>query len=174
MFCFGKKHELLAVEQLERQIGKKIEPCGLFIDREQYFLAASPDGLIDDLGIVEIKCPFSARDLTPDEGIKQRKITFWLRNGDINKIHKWYYQIQGQLHVTNRSYCVFAVWTPHGMKSETLFRDTTFWSTSMEPLLSQFYFNCLLPELVDPRRARNMPIKDPEYIIKAIQGRSKK
>jgi len=30
---------------------------------------STPDGLIDDDGIVEIKCPFSAAKVTPEEGI---------------------------------------------------------------------------------------------------------
>jgi len=31
--------------------------------------------------------------------------------------------------------------------------------------LVQFYEGCILPELLDPRQERNMPIRDPEYII---------
>jgi len=33
-------------------------------------LAAGPDGLIDNDGIVEIKCPASIKDMTPEEAIK--------------------------------------------------------------------------------------------------------
>lgn len=33
--------------------------------------------------------------------------------------------------------------------------------------LIPFYEDCVLPELLDPRRERNMPIRDPEYIIEA-------
>lgn len=33
--------------------------------------------------------------------------------------------------------------------------------------LIKFYEDCVLPELLDPRRERNMPIRDPEYIIEA-------
>lgn len=29
----------------------------------------------------------------------------------------------------------------------------------------KFYYDCLLPELVDPRRTRNKPIRDPDYVI---------
>lgn len=31
----------------------------------------------------------------------------------------------------------------------------------------QFYEQCILPELLDPRQVRNMPIRDPKYIIEA-------
>lgn len=42
-------------------------PCGLFVDKMLMFLAASPDGLIDDDSIAEIKCPVSIKDYTPEE-----------------------------------------------------------------------------------------------------------
>lgn len=29
--------------------------------------------------------------------------------------HDYYYQVQGQLHITDRKYCYFAVWTPKGI-----------------------------------------------------------
>lgn len=35
----------------------------------------------------------------------------------------------------------------------------------MEPKLLKFYYDCLLPELVDPRHTRNKPIRDPDYVI---------
>ncbi|KAK5643017.1 hypothetical protein RI129_009184 [Pyrocoelia pectoralis] len=162
---YGNKFEPVARSTLEKIINQKIEPCGLFIDEEQPFLAASPDGLIGDRGLLEIKCPYSARDMTPEEGIKQRKITFWDKNGVINIKHKWYYQIQGQLHVTRRIYCVFCVWTPHGVKTETIFADDSFWSIEMETHLVSFYKKCLLPEIVDPRVARNMPIRNIKHKI---------
>lgn len=39
-----------------------IEPCGLFFYEQYSFLAASPDGLVNDDTCIEVKCPFSARD----------------------------------------------------------------------------------------------------------------
>lgn len=41
-----------------------------------------------------------------NEAIEQKKVTFWKtnKNGEIevNKTHNWFYQIQGQLHITQR------------------------------------------------------------------------
>ena len=81
--------------------------------------------------------------------------------------HPWYYQIQGQLHITKRIYCLLGLWTPKGMKVEKIKRDDSFWDTHMFPKLQTFYLDCLLPELVDPRHPRSMPIRDPEYILEA-------
>ncbi|GBM60186.1 hypothetical protein AVEN_214782-1, partial [Araneus ventricosus] len=73
---YGKKHKKDAIEELKK-MGIKIKSSGLFIDENLPFLAATPDGLIDDDGTVEIKCPSSCSDLTPEESILKRKITFW-------------------------------------------------------------------------------------------------
>lgn len=68
------EHEMIAIEQLENKINKKIVPSGLIVDLNQPFLAASPDGLIGSDSLVEIKCPASAKDMTPEEGINSKKI----------------------------------------------------------------------------------------------------
>ena len=61
-----------------------MESCGLHISVDKPWLAASPDGLVTDpsdptnpLGIVEIKNPFAARNLTLMEASK--KSSFFLK-----------------------------------------------------------------------------------------------
>lgn len=169
--AYGRKHEPIARHRIEEEIGKPIKPCGLFIDLEKPFLGATPDGLIDEDGLVEIKCPSSARTLTPDEAIKEKKITFWkidaLGDVKVNPKHEYFFQVQGQLHVTQRSYCLFCVWTPKGVKIERVERDDDFWENMMVEKLERFYMQCVLPEIIDPRHRRSMPIRNPEYILKA-------
>jgi hypothetical protein len=43
----------------------------------------------------------------------------------------------------------------------------------MEPKLVQFYIECILPELVDPRHIRNKKVRDPPYILQAIKDKQK-
>ena len=173
---YGRKHEKSAIKELEKE-NIIVKPSGLFIDKKFPFLAASPDGLIEDNGIIEIKCPSSCADLTPEEGIHARKITFWTINRNtktidgVNKRHIYYYQIQGQMHITGREYCLFVLWTPKGMKIEKIMKDDQFWHKEMEEKLVKFYHHCLLPELVDPRYPRSMPIRDPTYIVEAQKKR---
>lgn len=73
---YGRKHERDALDELAKT-NIQVNPCGLFIDKEFPFLAATPDGLIEDEGILEIKCPLSCSNLSPKKGIKSRKITLW-------------------------------------------------------------------------------------------------
>ncbi|CAG9762686.1 unnamed protein product [Ceutorhynchus assimilis] len=112
---WGRDNEGKAFEELMNKQKLIIKKCGLFISEKHSFLGASPDGLIGNNGLVEIKCPWSARHLTPEEGISQKKITIWKYTKDeciLNTNHKWYFQVQGQLAVTDRAYCVLCVWTP--------------------------------------------------------------
>lgn len=114
---YGIENENIAKEQLEKVIEKEILPAGLIIDKNQPFLAVSPDGLIELDALVEIKCPASAKDFTPEDAIKNKKIkSCVIKNGNLflNRNDNYYYQIQGQLHVTNRIYCYFCIWTPKG------------------------------------------------------------
>lgn len=125
---------------------------------------ASPDGLIDDDGIVEIKCPSSAFGLDVDVAISQKKIKFWKVDGSVNGRNDWFYQIHGQLHITKRNYCLFAVWTGKDlkMKTEMITRVDNFWC-EMEQRLVSFYNKCLLPEIDDPRKTRSMPLRNDRY-----------
>jgi hypothetical protein len=111
------------------------------------YLGASPDALVGNEGIVEIKCPFSGKHLSPVEAVRKKIIKFC--NVDTNnqlslkKNHPYYYQIQGQLEVTDRKYCIFIVWTPHGFSSENILRDPEFWHEKMEEKLKHFFCSTL-------------------------------
>lgn len=163
----GKANEKIALDQLGNQENIVFDQCGLFIDDEHFFLGATPDALFAN-GIVELKCPISAFGMDPDEAIKAKKIKFWkIEKNEIkvNINHDWWYQVQGQLHITKKDLCLFAVWTGPGqpLKVEQIYRDDTFWKTKMEKRLVDFYNTCLLPEIVDPRKTRSMPLRDTTF-----------
>jgi len=129
--------------------------------------------------LVEIKCPISAANITPEEGIRQRKISLWKINKDkdiigINTHHKYYYQIQGQLHVTGRTFGIIAYWTKKGIKYETIEKDDQFWENNMFPKLQNFFYNCLLPELVDPIFQKHADQKSHLYFGSETEERKKK
>lgn len=163
---YGIEHEQIALSQLEAHLKNvqnvknvhlqiinpetfsPIIKCGLFIDPTLPYLGANPDGLYQEDNIVEIKCLYSAAGMSVDEGIKFKKNTFRKESESeltVNKRHDWYYQAQGQLHITRRSVCIFTVWTDVDMKIEFIERDKNFWNTKMRDQLSKFYFDCLLP-----------------------------
>lgn len=172
----GRKCEALAIKQLENQEGVHIIRSGLFIDKQYPFIGATPDGLIGSNTIVEIKCPASAYGKDLRETMKEGKLKYLRFSDDkfnsvvLNKKHEYFYQVQGQLHVTQRDVCLFAVWTSSETELTVLKieKDDTFWEDKMENKLVTFYKHCMLPELVDPRHTRNMDIRDPLYITEAL------
>ncbi|XP_070525083.1 uncharacterized protein [Cardiocondyla obscurior] len=176
---WGKEKEMIARKQLQTELGVDITECGMFIDKDIPYLAASPDGIIEDDTVVEIKCPYVAREMSPSDAILNKisnidKIFDKNDENKMNKRHAYYFQIQGQLHITQRDCCIFAVWTPHGLKYTFVERDDIFWETKMLPQLTRFYEDCLVPEIVDSRTARNMSIREPQHIIEAQQKATQK
>lgn len=172
---YGIDNEETAIKQLEKQEKIIIQSCGLFVDQEHGFLGTTPDGKYAD-GLIEIKCPSSLANLALDDAMK--KHPFWKRDSDsdsyvINKTHHWYFQIQGQLHITKEDVCMLGIWFGEAipMKVYLIQRDDEFWKAKMEPKLVAFYHDCLLPELVDPRHSRCMPIRDPPNVIRAMEER---
>ncbi|XP_066255672.1 uncharacterized protein [Euwallacea similis] len=148
---YGQEHEQTAIMQFEQVTGKKVQKCGLVVHKAHSFLAASPDGVIEEeKALVEIKCPYKARESTIEQAFFNKEITFATFEGGklkLKKNDKYYYQVQGQLHVTNHNFCYFVVWTPKGMAFEVIERDVGCWE-EMFPKLEKFYFEHMLPEIL--------------------------
>lgn len=75
----------------------QVKDCGLFVDSEDVFLAANPDGLIAcasccGQGVLEIKCPLSVSHCSPSTGnlsyIEEVGDTFALKQS-----HQYYSQV---------------------------------------------------------------------------------
>jgi uncharacterized protein YdaU (DUF1376 family) len=181
--AWGKSHEKIAIQQYEKEHNVLIQPSGLFISIECGGLGASPDGLIGDDGLIEVKCPFKERRGLPQDVADRKPRDFLTKtNGVItlNKTHKYYDQVVMQLHVTKRAWCDFAVWTQgtactgHLLvlritKHETLNR----WN-EMKPKLIRFFKQDLVPEIVDSMFDKNMGYRQPEYRAEAIESYLKK
>lgn len=166
---YNRDMEEMARQNLSEILKKDIKPCGLFIDSDNPCLGASPDGVFDEDGLVEIKCPLSAENLTAEEAIRtlpRLKGIFDKKNPNVmNRNHRFFYQMQGQLNITQRTYCIFTIWTPKSVKTVRVNRDNNFWQNKMLPFFTRFYFDCMLPEILDSRHNRHMPIREPKYIV---------
>lgn len=169
---YGRQMEYTARQELEQLLFVKIKQAGLIIDAENECIGTSVDGLIDDwFGLdftVEIKCPLSAADITPEqamETISHLKIID-KKTGKMKTSHNYYYQIQGQLHITRRPYCLFALRTNVSIHHMIIERDENFFKKVIEPKIMHFYRECLLMEILDSRLIRNMrPREAPEYQV---------
>ena len=72
---YGKRNEPKAKSKyLEVYTSRHIHECGLFVNKQFGFLGATPDGIVCDngsCGIIECKCPYSARNLTIDQAMSE-------------------------------------------------------------------------------------------------------
>ena len=139
-------------------------------------MGESPDGLVIDpseqhpQGLVEIKCPARAEKISLFDLCtkKEHKSTFCLRytreTYELKRQHVYYYQIQGQLHITRRSWCDLVVWTPSltvdSLFVERVHYDDTLWSNTIYPKLHRFYMGSMLPELACPRHVCGQEVRE--------------
>lgn len=110
---WGTMHESGAIIEYEMETGNKVTPTG-FYEYENWF-GASPDGLVGEDGLIEVKCPFGLRLEDAPVPFKTAK----------DQMHYWA-QIQVQLHVTQRKWCDFFQWTPKGTSRERVLYDGKF------------------------------------------------
>lgn len=115
---YGESHEADALAAYEHRYGVMIEPCGLVVHPEHDFLAASPDGLVGERGMVECKCPYRARYTTPSDEYRA--------------------QMQLQMACTGREWCDFAIWRDgEPLIVERVTADPN-WLLSVLPLMREF------------------------------------
>ena len=95
---WGKDNEAQARVAYEVASGNFVDQIA-FVDHPtiQWF-GASPDGLVNDDGLVEIKCPNSA--------------THWSYIKDDGPPNKYYIQMQAQMACTGRNWCDFVSFDP--------------------------------------------------------------
>ena len=108
----GRKFEKVAIHEFESLQHVTVQQCGIIVSVERPYLGCCPDGLIGADALLEVKCPFAARNkyinpvtvdylyLDEHSGLMR-----------LNNRHQYYYQVQGQLYITGRKTCFFVVYT---------------------------------------------------------------
>lgn len=169
---WGCDHEDIAKKAFESLYHLKVNNCGLFLSEDYPFLGASPDGVISNDSIIEIKCPYSAAKLTPEQAVNEKKIKYLHQiegQWKLKQKDSYYYQVQGQLAITKRQYCYFVVWSPLGVIVDKVMiklrkdvvpilnsfsicilqieRNEQFWN-AIVPKLQAFYLDSMLPEIL--------------------------
>ncbi|KAJ8305331.1 hypothetical protein KUTeg_015876 [Tegillarca granosa] len=126
-------------------------PTGLFISPEHPYLAASPAGKIP-INLYEAVKTVSNFCLELDGN-----------NLKLKRTHDYFYQIQGQLNITDFPWADFVVRTvnPYQIHIERIKIDKDFWLNIMLPKLHAFYHKALLPELAHPSNNTTTGIREP-------------
>ena len=94
---WGIEHEDTAALMYSLKTGNDVEQTGLWV-HDELMAGASPDGLVGDDGVIEIKCPNSATHLNT------------LVTGKIPG--QYIAQVQGQMWITGRKWCDFISYDP--------------------------------------------------------------
>jgi hypothetical protein len=183
---WGKQHETDAIALYKNTYSCDVSNSGMFVSLQNGVLGASPDGVVGEDGIVEVKCPYSARNhMLRVDVVKACEYLVGCNDGSVQlkKSSHYYRQIVMQLHVSNRDWCDLVVWTQgpeeNGVPVHrkgfivvvkiTKNDDTLGLWNLMVPKLLKFYREDFAPELTNSRFDRNMGYKQPAYRLSAIR-----
>ena len=131
-----------------------VDKCGFTIHSEKGWLGASPDGRVKGLdsdGIVEIKCPYSKREVSPEDACGDSSFYCELINSEVRlkQTHAYYHQVQLQLFVGIGLYhwCDFCVYTCKGFSVQRIFPNNS-WQERYIPKLESYFDDFILLEIV--------------------------
>ena len=155
---WGRQNEAIAREQYiaqhsQQHTNLQVQLCGLHISTDHPYLAATPDGIVScdccGEGLLEIKCPFKYKDdiladITDSAFYLERQPTGEMK---LKTSHNYYLQVQAQLSVCRKTYCDFVCWSTASMHVERIQADAEL-INSLQPKLSSFFTNYLMPELL--------------------------
>ena len=101
---WGNANEALALAAYEMETGNDVVEAG-FVPFDNW-LGDKPTGYVDGDGLVMVRCPFGIR----------KSMSPVFKSLDVHP--QYYAQIQIQLFCTDRDWCDFWQWTPHGRSIE--------------------------------------------------------
>ena len=154
---WGRDNESTAFSEYKSQLSVfypdyKLQKAG-FVVGDPAYLGASPDGVLLDgtgslKGIIEIKCPYSAANITVQEACTMLDDFYcYIDDGNnvrLNSNHRYFYQVQGAMAITDASFCDFIVWTPKSLERVVIEFDRHAWQ-DMHSKLTDFYIEHMLP-----------------------------
>lgn len=132
-------YEQKAIKQFEEKFRIKNQKCGLFVPVDRPYLGASPDAIVGDDGIVEVRCLYAGRNMPILPGPKFRHLQLDSNNQIcFKKSSLCYDQIQGQLFLSNRKFCFFVVYTFQDSFVQKIYIDREYCIGCLIPTLEHF------------------------------------
>ena len=120
-----------------------VSASGVIVNPKYSFLGASPDVAVYKPQIfnshMEVKCPYSARNLTPVEACRISGFCCNVNSSgqlELKKTHHYYTQVQGQMALGERPWCDFVVYTPLGTSVEVIQFNESYWENELLPKLT--------------------------------------
>lgn len=146
---WGVQNEEEAIKQFTTTTGLPVEQTGVWLDTSGV-LGASPDGLVGQNHVLEVKCPYTQRNQAIAEGLVHHSFCLKLKEDGsytLKQDHVYWHQVQGQMFLTRRQFCYFVVWTTKDSVTLLIKKDES-WAPNID-LLKDFYFLQLLPKITE-------------------------
>lgn len=154
----GQKFETTARQWFQDETGLTVKESGLVIHPEESYVAASPDGIINDDTILEIKCPTKPLNQLLSTGKYDVQLDQEGKHVLQPKGRNGYYtQVQMTMYCTGRSKCKFVVWTEEESVIVDVCYDRDFVMEIMQRV-RKFYFQTLLVRLTDEYRNKRLKL----------------
>ena len=159
---YGLASEHKAINKYKEQTNAEVYQTGLWVNPKFTFLGCSPDGLVGDDGLVEIKSLKLFKNNTIEE-ITSGKVTaksqcFTVENGKcvLRQTHAYYYQVQMQLLITERDFCDFILYAEEDEVSiERIYRNEPVIAEILSSLTTLWH-RVLAPEIFEMRVPRGL------------------
>ena len=156
---YGKANENVAKQIYIKKTGNHLHDIGLIVNPSLPFLGATPDGITCEqsvTGIIEVKCPYSVRDMSINDACETRQDFFLQKDGDLFHLkhdHAHWYQVQGQLLVSGAPFCDFITYTkqdfyvarifPHAPTMNDLIKKLSlFYVQHFKPFVHNYRMKC--------------------------------
>ena len=181
---YGKEMESVARQQYEREHGVSVERVGVIVCHKKPWLCASLDGIVyiesHPNKIVEIKCPFSCKNLPIVDNVLKKCNVSYLQFENNNITLKSsaiiYTQCQIQMYVSGMALCDVYVYSPIESCTVRVYRHNAFFKKVLFQC-EEFYFQHYLPalnETIEKESARSMKIKARTFTGQDISNTIKK
>ncbi|CAJ1057874.1 uncharacterized protein LOC114552703 [Xyrichtys novacula] len=147
---WGITHEPQAKQEYTEKTGDVVQERGVFLSNSG-LLGGSPDGTVSDECIIEVKCPWSTKNMTVRQAAAEKRDFFLQLDAatdslTLKQTHHYWHQIQGNLHLTGASTCHLVVWTLADLVLVPVVKDPT-WARNID-ILETFYRDCFLPKIL--------------------------
>ena len=177
---YGLESEAKAILKFENETLHKVRSTGLWVNPKFPFLACSPDGLVGDNTVIEIKslkifeqntieAVTCSNTLVPKDVLRRQ--CFEVKDGKcvLKRNHSYYYQCQHILLVTERKFCKFILYAKNGPDSvENIARDEPLIENILK-FLTAFWVRVIAPEIFEMRVLRELlPFILPEIDLDAF------
>ena len=151
----NEKYQFIMNYKINRPV--KIREAGIIIQSQLFWLGASPDGVIFDkkiqeIGLLEIKCPYNKRNLSIESIITDK--TFYIalskdKKPYLKKEHHfgYYTQIQVAMGLAGLKWCQFVVYVYSGMIIVKVDFDRDYFQSVIDKInhyYKDYYINELL------------------------------